>query len=142
MDATTLNTIVGIVGIIVGIIGAVVGIVGWNSLSTAMEMKNRAKADNGASVQQAQTIHNGIDSYAVIRLSRDTTQQELARLVKEIQLATKSDIRETISSEVEPAIKRLTSMEQKMEALPRVHIGTVEPEDMQDGDIWFVPVDE
>ena len=138
MDATTLNTIVGIIGIIVGVIGAIVGIIGWNSITTANNIKNKAKADNGATIQQAQTIHNGMDSYAVIRLSRDTTQEELARLVKEIHLVTKNDLESVVSDQVTPTQQRVENLEQRVDAMPRIFTGDKEPENPKEGDIWLV----
>lgn len=66
----------------VGIIGIIVGIIGWRSLSTATKIKNSVKADV---VQQAQVIHNGLDDYAVIRLSRETTQEELKKVIETLQ---------------------------------------------------------
>ena len=77
MDPTTLNTLIGIVGAIVGIIGIIVGIIGLKNVTTAIKIKNSIKADT---VQQAQIIHNGLDDYAVIRLSRETTQEELKKI--------------------------------------------------------------
>ena len=74
---TWINTTVGIIGIIVGIIG-------WRSLSAATKIKNTVNAKN---VQQAQIIHNGLDDYAVIRLTKETTQEELERILKDLQLA-------------------------------------------------------
>lgn len=68
----------------VGIIGIIVGIVGWKSLSAATRIKNTVKAEN---VQQAQIIHNGLDDYAVIRLTKEMTQEELERILKDLQLA-------------------------------------------------------
>jgi len=68
----------------VGIIGIIVGIIGWKSLSAATRIKNTVKAEN---VQQAQIIHNGLDDYAVIRLTKETTQEELERILKDLQLA-------------------------------------------------------
>lgn len=76
MDWTTwINTIVGVIGIIVGVIG-------WRNLSAAMKIKNSVKADT---VQQAQIIQNGLDAYAVVRLSRETTQEELKRVIETLQ---------------------------------------------------------
>lgn len=74
---TWFNTVVGVIGIVVGIIG-------WRSLSEATKIKNTIKADT---VQQAQIIHNGLDEYAVIRLTKETTQEELERILKDLQLA-------------------------------------------------------
>ena len=68
----------------VGVIGIVVGVIGWRSLSEATKIKNTIKADT---VQQAQIIHNGLDEYAVIRLTKETTQEELERILKDLQLA-------------------------------------------------------
>ena len=76
MDWVTLvNTGVGVVGIVVGIIG-------WRSLSAATKIKNSIKANT---VQQAQIINNGLDSYAVIRLSKETTKEELVSIVESLE---------------------------------------------------------
>lgn len=77
--STIINTGVGIIGIIVGIIG-------WKSLSSATKIKNSIKGVNNSTVQQAQTItvNNGLDTYAVIKLSQETTQEELTEIVKRI----------------------------------------------------------
>lgn len=75
--ATQLNTLVGVIGIIVGIIG-------WKSLSAAVKIRNNLNASGGSTIQQAQVISNGLDDYAVIRLSRDTTKEELQKIVNEI----------------------------------------------------------
>ena len=73
---TWINTVVGVVGIVVGIIG-------WRSLSAATKIKNSIKANT---VQQAQVINNGLDAYAVIRLSKETTQEELVSIVEALEL--------------------------------------------------------
>lgn len=91
MDPTTLNTVVGIVGAIVGIIGIVVGLIGLKSVSTAIKIKNSIKADT---VQQAQIIHNGLDDYAVIRLSQQTTKEELGKIIENLQLPSRKEIQE------------------------------------------------
>lgn len=74
---TIINTGVGIIGIIVGIIG-------WKSLTTAIKIRNTVKGAHDSTIQQAQIINNGLDSYAVIKLSKETTQAELAEIVKRI----------------------------------------------------------
>ena len=78
---TLINTAVGIIGIIVGIIG-------WKSLSAATKIKNSIKTGDASNIQQAQVIHNGLDDYAVIRLSRETTQEELKKAKVTTQLGT------------------------------------------------------
>lgn len=92
IDSTTLNTIVGIIGIISTLVGIIVGIIGGKSLSTAIEIKNNVKADT---VQQAQVINNGLDNYAVIKLSQDTTREELEKIVQELREETDKKIEES-----------------------------------------------
>ena len=91
MDATTLNTLVGIVGTIVGVIGIIVGLIGLKSVNAAIKIKNSIKVN---AVQQAKIIHNGLDDYAVIRLSRQTTQEELERIIENLQLPSREEMRE------------------------------------------------
>ena len=79
----------------VGIIGIVVGIIGWKSLSTATKIKNTIKADKAATVQQAQVINNGLDSYAVIRLTRETTKEELQKAIADLQPLVWEDLDDT-----------------------------------------------
>ena len=136
MDATMLNTIVGVVGIIVGIIGAIIGIIGWKSLATATKISNRAKANNGSTVQQAQIIHNGLDDYAVIRLSKETTQEELQRLVASLQLVTEKEIKE-LGNEITDVTKDMRKLNETVNSMPRIHIGKEPPQNMKNGDIWF-----
>lgn len=136
MDATMLNTIVGVVGIIVGIIGAIIGIIGWKSLATATKISNRAKANNGSTVQQAQIIHNGLDDYAVIRLSKETTQEELQRLVASLQLVTEKEIKE-LGNEITDVTKDIRKLNETVNSMPRIHIGKEPPQNVKNGDIWF-----
>lgn len=91
VDATKLNTIVGVIGIISTVIGIIVGIIGGKSLTTAIKIKNNVKADT---VQQAQVINNGLDNYAVIKLSQDTTREELEKIVKDLREETDKKIAE------------------------------------------------
>lgn len=137
MDGTTVNTIVGIVGIVSTIIGTVVGIIGWKSLTTVTKIKNTARADNGASIQQAQVMNIGLDNYAVIRLSKDVTQEELARLIKEIDLVSKTDVESAILEQVLPTQKQISDLEEKVEAMPKIHVSRLEPTELKTGDIWL-----
>ena len=85
MDATTLNTIVGIIGIIVGFIGIIVGIIGGKSLSTAIKIKNTVKADNGSTLyNNSPTIitNNGLSSLDTIELAKQTTIKEISKFVE------------------------------------------------------------
>lgn len=81
-----MNNIVTWINTLVGIIGIVVGIIGWKSLSTATKIVNKVNAKNIGQVQNAQVINNsnGLDSYAVIRLTRDTTKEELQKIIDDL----------------------------------------------------------
>ena len=76
MDPTTLNTLVGIIGIVSTIIGIIVGIIGEKSLYEATKINNKAKADNGATVQQAQSIYNGLSAPDVIDITERTVTEK------------------------------------------------------------------
>ncbi|HRY78581.1 MAG TPA: hypothetical protein P5154_07455, partial [Candidatus Izemoplasmatales bacterium] len=71
----------GVIGIMVGLIGIVVGIIGGRSLSISRSMNNTIRNPKNSTVQQAQTINIGLDSYAVIKLSKETTQEELQSII-------------------------------------------------------------
>lgn len=111
---TIINTIVGIVGVIVGIAGG-------KSLHTAMKIRNSIKGAQGSTIQQAQIITNntGMDEFAVIRLSRETTQEQLKEIVS-----------------------KLTSVEEKVSNLPpasEIHVDRVEPtKPLKKNEIWGV----
>lgn len=107
----------------VGIIGIIVGIIGWRSLSSATKIRNSIKNVQNSTVQQAQTItvNNGLDTYAVIKLSKETTQEELTEIVKRIN-----------DTEV-----KLSSVEKKVDNQPKIHIGSTEPVKLKEGDIWL-----
>lgn len=140
MDWTTwVNTIVSIIGIVVGIVGIVVGIIGWKSLSTATKIKTTAKADNNSTIQQAQIINNGIDSYAVIRLSRETTQEELQKLIDRLKLITREEMDDIVSQKMEPAEQKIDALQEKVQKIPRIHISKDKPTELRDGDIWGIP---
>ena len=87
----TISIIFVCIGILVGVVGLFVGMVGLKCL-------NKAKNDNSVSsctssnIQQAQIINNGLDSYAVIKITRETTQEELQKLVQNLDLMGASQI--------------------------------------------------
>ena len=117
MDPTTLNTIVGIVGAVVGIIGIIVGLIGLKSVSTAIKIKNSIKADT---VQQAQVIHNGLDDYAVIRLSRETTQEELKKVIESLQPPTWEEIDSMVTEKVKSTDEKLQELKNEVDGIPRL----------------------
>lgn len=116
MNPTTLNTIVGIVGAIVGIIGIIIGLIGLKSVSTAIKIRNSIKANT---VQQAQVIKNGLDDYAVIRLSRATTQEELKKVIDYIQSTTREDINTIVTDKVKSTDEELKKLKDEVDSIPR-----------------------
>ena len=120
----------------VGIIGIVVGIIGWKSLSTATKIKNTIKADKAATVQQAQVINNGLDSYAVIRLTRETTKEELQKAIADLQPLVWEDL-DDMSEKVNATNEQVTELTGRIDKMPNIHVGKEPPEHLKNGDIWF-----
>ena len=120
----------------VGIIGIVVGIIGWKSLSTATKIKNTIKADKAATVQQAQVINNGLDSYAVIRLTRETTKEELQKAIADLQPLVWEDL-DDMSEKVNATNEQVKELTGRIDKMPNLHVGKEPPEHLKNGDIWF-----
>ena len=120
----------------VGIIGIVVGIIGWKSLSTATKIKNTIKADKAATVQQAQVIKNGLDSYAVIRLTRETTKEELQKAIADLQPLVWEDL-DDMSEKVNATNEQVKELTGRIDKMPNIHVGKEPPEHLKNGDIWF-----
>ena len=120
----------------VGIIGIVVGIIGWKSLSTATKIKNTIKADKAATVQQAQVINNGLDSYAVIRLTRETTKEELQKAIADLQPLVWEDL-DDMSEKVNATNEQVKELTGRIDKMPNIHVGKEPPEQLKNGDIWF-----
>ena len=129
---TWINTIVGVIGIVVGIIG-------WKSLTTAAKINNKAKADNGASIQQAQVINNGLDSYAVIRLSKETTQEEVTKLIEKVQPLTETDVERLVEEKTKQTAEKVAKIQRELDGQIKHHIvrDGVKPDDMQEGHIYW-----
>lgn len=120
----------------VGIIGIVVGIIGWKSLSTATKIKNTIKADKAATVQQAQVINNGLDSYAVIRLTRETTKEELQKAIADLQPLVWEDL-DDMSEKANATNEQVKELTGRIDKMPNIHVGKEPPEHLKNGDIWF-----
>ena len=84
---------IGIWSLIVGVVGAVVGIIGCLNLSKANKIA--AKCITNSKITQAETliVNNGVDTYAVIKIARETTQEELKNIVDNLA-ATTLDLKE------------------------------------------------
>ena len=72
---------IGIWSLIVGVVGAVVGIIGCLNLSKANKIA--AKCITNSKITQAETliVNNGVYTYAVIKIAKETTQEELKNIV-------------------------------------------------------------
>ena len=111
----SISDVIGIINSIVGICGVVLGGIGIKCIMVANSNKIQQVKDSN--IQQAQIIHNGLDSYAIIKLTKGTTQEELRELVKRI-------------SETEKAI----------ESQPQIHIiskNDKNTEHIKPGDLIF-----
>ncbi len=73
-----------IISIIVAITGIIVGAIGGKSLKEATKIRNEVGNVTDSNLQQAQVINNGLDNFAVIRLTRDTTKEELVDIVERL----------------------------------------------------------
>jgi len=72
---------------------------------------------------KAQIINNGMDSYAVIKLSRETTQEEL----------------KTVIEQIIEAKSKINNIEEKVNSIPKIISGTEPPDNSigNDGDIYL-----
>jgi len=81
LECLTTSDYIAIIGIAVGailaIIGIIVEIIGGRCLRIATNIKNTAKNTGAGSIQQAQSIHNGLDDITVIKLSQEVSQNEI-----------------------------------------------------------------
>lgn len=77
-----ISDVIGIIGIIVGILGIVLSGIGIKCLMIANSNKIQQVKDSN--IQQAQIINNGLDTYAVIKLTKETTQEELENLIRRL----------------------------------------------------------
>ena len=64
-----------IASIIVAVIGIVIGFIGYKSLKIANKTINKAKNTGAGSIQQAEIINNGLDTYDVVKLSQDVAEK-------------------------------------------------------------------
>ena len=129
---TWLNTCVGIIGIVVGVIG-------WKSLSAATKIRNSAKADNGSTVYQAQTIHQGISEETVRLIAKNLTKEELCQIVvRLIPIHTDND--ECVGNKLRRGDVTADDFEKILSEIPTIYYGKKAPPDfpkMKDGDMYF-----
>ena len=118
----TFSDWIGIIGLAVGLVGVVVGIIGCFNLSKANKLKTKKISNSTINQTETMIVNNGLDNYAVIKLARDTTKEEL------------QEITETLSA----TTLDLQKLREEVDAMPRFSHG-VEPPTGQarEGDIYF-----
>lgn len=122
----TFSDIIGLISLIVGVVGVVVGIIGCSNLAKANKLK--VKELNGSTINQAETliVHNGMDTFAVIKLARETTKEELSKLTDTLSATTLD----------------LEKLRKEIDTIPRFYMGKERPENMKEGDIFFHVIEE
>lgn len=123
----TISDWIGIIGIVSTIVGIIVGIIGWKSLNKANQI-HATSIDNSPITQgeNVTIINNGNDTYAIMKIARDTTRDELSEIVHRL-----SSIKEEVNV-----------MKHEVASIPRFHVGTTPPQGAKEGDIWFRTVDK
>lgn len=117
-----IDRIIGIASLVVGIIGVAVGIIGCFCLSKANKL--RAKGIYNSTINQADTmiVNNGADTYAVIKIAKDVTQEELR------------SVTETLSA----TTLNLEKLKKAIDDMPKIHSGVgPPPENLKDGDLYI-----
>lgn len=84
MDPTTVNTVVGIIGIISTAIGIIIGIIGGKNYVLAKQIKNELIAER-AMIQQAQIIQNGLTAEDIIKVLKNSNEDEWNKIVQYIE---------------------------------------------------------
>lgn len=112
-----------IINCIVGVIGTLVGIMGCFCLSKANKLK--AKEIRNSTINQAETliVQNGLDSYAVIKLAKETTKEEL----------------QTITTSLSATTLDLKKLREELDKRPKIYFGTEPPPEgkLRNGDLYI-----
>ena len=109
---------IGIWSLIVGVVGAVVGIIGCLNLSKANKIAAKCITNSKITL----IVNNGVDTYAVIKIAKETTQEELKNIVDNLA-ATTLDLKE---------------LQKQVDEIPRIYSGKAPPPDnLRDGDAYL-----
>ena len=116
------SDLIGVFSLFVGLIGVIVGIIGCFNISKA----NKIKTENitGSTINQAETliVNNGVDTYAVIKIAKETTQEELKNITDNLAATTLD----------------LEKLRKEVNAMPRIYSGTgLPPSNLRNGDIYL-----
>lgn len=113
---------IGILGLIVGVIGAVASIIGCVCLSKANKLKARDISNSTINQTDTMIVNNGADTYAIIKIAKDVTQEEL------------KSISETLSA----TTLDLERLRKVVDEMPKIYSGTgTPPAGLKDGDIYL-----
>lgn len=118
----SIDRIIGIASLIVGIVGVVVGMIGCFCLSKSNKL--RAKEIRDSTINQADTmiVNNGADTYAIIKIAKDVTQEEL-RSITETLSATTLD---------------LEKLKKDIDDMTKIHFGMgPPPADLEDNEVYL-----
>lgn len=121
----------------VGVIGIIVGIIGWKSLSNAVKIKNLINANNGATVYNAQTIHQGISENTVKLIAKDMSKEQMCQLiVKLIPIQTDDD--NCIGIKIRNGDVTADDFDEILKEIPTIYYGKKEPpKNSKSGDLWI-----
>ena len=140
MDATTLNTVLGIVGTIATVVGTIVGIIGLKSLNVATEINNRAKAGKGSTINQGNTYNYGGVSEETVRLiTKDMTKEEMCQLIIRL-IPVNTDNENCVANQLRKGTVEADDFDKIIDEIPTVYYGKTPPSsypEMKDGSIWW-----
>ena len=131
MDATALNTIVGIIGIIVGVIG-------WQNLNEAKRIRNTAKAGDCSTIIQAEVVNQGVSEDTVRLIASDMTKEELCQLVIRL-IPIYTDDENCVGNRLRRGDVTADQFDEIIENIPTIYYGKTKPPgfpNMKDGDIY------
>jgi hypothetical protein len=115
--------IIGVIGSIASIIGIVVGVIGCLCLSKANKIN--ARSIEASTINQAEniiTINNNLDTYALIKIAKDITKEELSSIVERLSVTAEN----------------ISRVDAKLNDMPKIYSGTEPPPKyLKTGDIYL-----
>ncbi|MBR5273221.1 MAG: hypothetical protein IKU25_07520 [Clostridia bacterium] len=140
----TWSLIIGITSLIVGILSIVLAIVAMiaskketdrsaNNYRNTKELLNKIEhksdlIDRAVQVQQTQLVQ-------IINKALDKIGQSPI----ELQPVTEEDINALFEEKKKPIDAEIRKLKNKVDAIPKIHIGNEPPQDPKNGDLWFQP---
>ena len=90
-----------------------------NKFKTSINLINKSNGSNIINAKDVSIVNNGLDYFAVVKISQNTTKEELDKV-----------------------IKKITELEKEASRGSKIYTSKEEPKDMKNGDIWIQPVEE